>query len=245
MQTLVSMMGTQGEEHAVYQMLERHFAGLSRDEQGCHVIKKMLSRFTIEGLVMRFIEKIAESLQDLMTNQNGIIVVSHRLTQIKELITRVKAFPEKRHQILSFIESHFDELIQNAFGNYAIQHVIENYPLKECDKVLTRILARIAVYSNQKISSNVVEKCIMNTNEVTYQLSQEIKNRFIVMLSRDEVIVELMKNKFGNFVLEKALKTSSKSEHKMLMKAMSKNLDSVTSSGLRQKWQDYLYDYES
>lgn len=63
-------------------------------------------------------------------------------------------------------------------------------------------------------------------------------------LSRDEVIIELMRNKFGNFVLEKALKTSSKSEHKMLMKAMSKNLDGVTSSGLRQKWQDYLYDYE-
>lgn len=65
-----------------------------------------------------------------------------------------------------------------------------------------------------------------------------------MVLARDEVIVELMRNKFGNFVLEKALKASSKTEHKLLMKAMSKNLESVTSSGLKQKWQDYLYDYE-
>jgi len=64
------------------------------------------------------------------------------------------------------------------------------------------------------------------------------------VLSRDEVIVELMKNKFGNFVLEKALKTSSKSEHKQLMKAMSKNIESITNGGLKQKWQDYLYEYE-
>jgi hypothetical protein len=54
--------------------------------------------------------------------------------------------------------------MNNGYGNYAIQHAIENYPLKECEKILNRILTKVAGYSNQKISSNVVEKCIMNTN---------------------------------------------------------------------------------
>jgi hypothetical protein len=62
------------------------------------------------------------------------------------------------------LEKYFDELMNNGYGNYAIQHAIENYPLKECEKILNRILTKVAGYSNQKISSNVVEKCIMNTN---------------------------------------------------------------------------------
>lgn len=69
-------------------------------------------------------------------------------------------------------------------------------------------------------------------------------------MARDEVIVELMKNKFGNFVLEKALKTvpfhfiqSSKVEHKLLIKAMNKNIEQIANSGMKQKWLDYLYDY--
>jgi hypothetical protein len=53
-----------------------------------------------------------------------------------------------------------------------------------------------------------------------------------------------MSSKFGNFVLEKALKTSSKAEFKLLTKAMNKNLKDISSSGMKQKWQEYLYDYE-
>lgn len=33
------------------------------------------------------------------------------------------------------------------------------------------------------------------------QTTLEIKNNFIMVISRDDVIVELMKNKFGNFVI--------------------------------------------
>lgn len=159
------MVSTPSEEAAVYQMLERYFIGLSRDEQGCHIIKKMLLRLS-DARIASFLGKVCDSLLELATNQNGIIVVVVSEMQVKELITRMKPMADKRSQILNFLENHFDELIQNGFGNYAIQHVIEGYPLKECDKLLNRILSRVAAYSNQKISSNVVEKCIMNTNEV-------------------------------------------------------------------------------
>jgi len=74
------MMNSQNEENAIYQMLERHFVALSRDEQGCHVIKKMLWKFSNEAFVIRFLEKISESLHELATNQNGIIVVTKPLT---------------------------------------------------------------------------------------------------------------------------------------------------------------------
>ena len=60
-------------------MLERYFIGLSRDEQGCHIIKKMLLRLT-DTRVLSFLERISDSLLELATNQNGIIVVLPELS---------------------------------------------------------------------------------------------------------------------------------------------------------------------
>jgi len=45
------------------------------------------------------------------------------------------------------------------------------------------------------------------------------------------VIVELMKNKFGNFVLEKALLSSDREESKMIMDAIHRNIQYVPSIG--------------
>jgi hypothetical protein len=157
-QTLVSMMSSTSEESALYQMLEKH-------EQGTHIIKKMIPRLSDQKTLALF-DKLFSSLFELATNQFGIIVVLFYIIQVKELISRIKGLPDKRLAVLGFVDKSFDELIQNAFGNYAIQHVIETYPLKDCDKILSRILNRVGLYSSQKISSNVVEKCIMNTNEV-------------------------------------------------------------------------------
>lgn len=96
-----------------------------------------------------FLEKIQDNLFELVTNQYGIIVV-------KEIMTRIKNAGEKRQSILLFLEKYFDELMNNAYGNYAVQHALEIFPLKDCEKILNRILNKVAVYSNQKISSNVV-----------------------------------------------------------------------------------------
>lgn len=59
-------------------MLEKYFISLSRDEQGCHIIKKMLPRLS-DAKAVAFLEHITESLLDLSTHQNGIIVVRSHL----------------------------------------------------------------------------------------------------------------------------------------------------------------------
>lgn len=45
--------------------------------------------------------------------------------QLKDIITRFKGDQAKKKVILSLLDSKIDLIVQNPYGNYAIQHVID------------------------------------------------------------------------------------------------------------------------
>jgi len=58
------------------------------------------------------------------------------------------------------------EIVQDPFGNYAIQYALEFYGVNVCLNIINIIVANIVLLSNQKFASNVVEKCIESGSEV-------------------------------------------------------------------------------
>jgi hypothetical protein len=60
------------------------------------------------------------------------------------------------------------QLVQDPFGNYAIQHAFEVYGTVICRNLLLDIGKHILSLSMQKFSSNVVEKCIESADEVKF-----------------------------------------------------------------------------
>lgn len=58
------------------------------------------------------------------------------------------------------------EIVQNPFGNYAIQYALEAYGDSICEGIINEIVNNILSLSMQKYSSNVVEKCIEYSNFV-------------------------------------------------------------------------------
>lgn len=81
-------------------------------------------------------------------------------------MTKVEKITELKKEIINLIYTNFEELVQNPFGNYAIQHAFDVY-LKDCVKLFEKVVEKIIQYSNQKFSSNVVEKCISIGSAVT------------------------------------------------------------------------------
>ncbi len=65
-----------------------------------------------------------------------------------------------KENILSNLNSDCIEIVQDPFGNYAIQFAIEQYGVEDCFEIVQQILCNIVLLANQKFSSNVVEKCI-------------------------------------------------------------------------------------
>jgi len=58
------------------------------------------------------------------------------------------------------------EIVQNPFGNYVIQHILDEWGTEIATPIVDVIVKNIISLSMQKFSSNVVEKCFDNVNEV-------------------------------------------------------------------------------
>jgi len=58
------------------------------------------------------------------------------------------------------------EIVQNPFGNYVIQHILDEWGAEVANSIVEVILKNIISLSMQKFSSNVVEKCFDNVDEV-------------------------------------------------------------------------------
>ena len=73
------------------------------------------------------------------------------------------------------IQKNCLEIIQNPFGNYIIQHILEEWGSEVCKDVTKLIHQNIISLSMQKFSSNVVEKCIDLLDEVTVSVKLGVK----------------------------------------------------------------------
>ena len=71
-----------------------------------------------------------------------------------------------REQLIKKFEKDCIEIVQDPFGNYAIQYAIDTFGYDSCENIINEICVNILSLSMQKFSSNVVEKCIENCNDV-------------------------------------------------------------------------------
>ena len=83
-----------------------------------------------------------------------------------------------------------------------------------------------------KYSSNVVERCI-EKNEI-------ILKEYINEICSNGKIAEIMKNKYGNYVIQKALKLSINEDKKKLAEEVDKNIYKLNDRKLILKWKSIV-----
>ena len=69
--------------------------------------------------------------------------------------------------INALFSAHLLELAQNPYGNYAIQHALERWKLSGCMRIFDELLICFNKLSMHRYSSNVVEKFIMASDDVS------------------------------------------------------------------------------
>jgi pumilio RNA-binding family len=73
-----------------------------------------------------------------------------------------------RDNLIRNLENDSLEIVQDPYGNYAIQYAIEYYGISVCANLINTIVSNIVLLSNQKFASNVVEKCIESGSDVKF-----------------------------------------------------------------------------
>jgi len=107
--------------------------------------------------------------------------------------------------------------VQNPFGNYIIQHILDEWGAESAKGIINVIINNMISLSMQKFSSNVVEKCFDLVDMAT-------RKRMVKELFNAGKISSLLKNKYGNFVLQKAIQVMSKEEKKEIKEHLAKKV---------------------
>ena len=105
--------------------------------------------------------------------------------------------------ITNIIKENCLEISQDPYGNYVIQYLFEELDKKTISPIIDILVENISSLSVQKFSSNVSEKLI--------ELVDDYKKEIIFnKLFKEKVLLSLLNNKYGRFVLQKAVKIMQK-----------------------------------
>ena len=227
-QTIIEQVNTPQEKEIVFNALCNNLLKLSLDIYGTHVLERILTYFEY-NLVRPIITFILENFMTLACNPNGLCLVK----KIIILGYKKEIFPKIQNELIKNALT----LIQNPYGNYALQTALEHWELIDLKDIIKMFYNKNSIFASQKFSSNVIEKCI--------EKSEEFLNNFIEeLVSNQNTISILMTNTYGNYVMQTALKiTKNETNQKKIISAIEANLPKLTDKKLINKWRSIVSVY--
>ncbi|PRP87418.1 hypothetical protein PROFUN_00629 [Planoprotostelium fungivorum] len=150
-------------------------------------------------------DAVCECMDDVGRDRVGCVIVKRCVDHATD-----NQMAELFRQISNTVLS----LVQDPFGNYVVQHILEKHPVSDRSQVLiSRLLGSITELCVQKFSSNVVEKCLKMSNA-------DNKHAFLVELTQSEMLSQLLGDRFANFVIQTALDVAEPEDRQELVKAI-------------------------
>ena len=229
-QCIIENLNSDEEILIVINSLKKSLIKLSFDVYGAHVIEKLVTHFYNKSYLENILNFISDNFLYLSCNSNGLCIIK------KIILIEYKFKGERFNKIKNILNQNALDLIQNPYGNYALQTVIDNWSLNDIKNIYCNFYDKCLIFSIQKVSSNVIEKCI--------QKSIEFRNKFInEILSNDNSICILLKNNYGNYVLQSTLRVCEKENKVILISLIKKNLVLINEKKLISKWRKFISSF--
>jgi hypothetical protein len=195
---------------------------IGTNQYGTRVIQDLIDFLNTDKAFMNFINIIIPHVKLLITDLNGshiiyklILTKNKRIKIIEDIICmQVKDIAITRKGC-SFLKKYFEfeeekdlikikqcilqnlkDIITDQYGNYVIQSILTKEGSSIVKDFINEINKNIVYYSNNKFSSNAVEKCFENENLKNIVLDQFIKK---------DIFEKIISDKFGNYVVQKAI----------------------------------------
>ena len=213
LQALLGEISSFEEEQKILNCIKNFELEMAFDKNATHVLQKIVLLFP-ENHRIFLNDIILNNLVNLSLDSNGICLV--------KIFIKTNKLISNKKRINDIIINNFLKIAQNPFGNYGIQFLFDIWDIYDLKEIIEKILENIYELSLQQFSSNVIEKAIEFVDE-----ENRIKIIRKLCFSTNFILL-LIKNKFGKFVLNKAIKymkLDMKNELKIyLNNDMNKNL---------------------
>ena len=227
-QNIIEELGSKNEKNIFYLGIKNYIDNLAYNIYGARILEKILAYFEDE-FKKEIIEYICENFLELAYNNNGICLVKKILlmTHKKDLHIKLK----------KLVFDNALNLIVHQYGNYAIQIIIENWDETDLKEILEIYENKYIFLSNQKFSSNVMERIL--------EKSEKNLENYINEISKGYNLNELLKNKYGNFVIKKAYDLANGNLKKKLGESINENLKLLDNTKIVNKWKGKLIQNNS
>lgn len=186
--------------------LSNYFAKCIEDQNGNHVIQKLIERLH-PGEKSGIYDVVLANIFDLSIHQYGCRVIQKLFNQCDE---------EQKERLLEEIYKNVIELCQDQYGNYVIQYVLEKQKGIDVQQIYDDLKGRIFEMSIHKFASNVIEKAL---SYGTVEQRSAIINEII---SKDDLVhdslLSMVKDKFGNYVVQKMIEYSDQKTKENIIK---------------------------
>ena len=220
-QTIIEHLNTKIEKMIVISAIKDRFEELIYDPFGCHVLEKLLICFEDE-YVMFIYSYIFDKFLYLANNNNGICIIK-----------KILAFTNKKNlheKLKSIVIENALYLIQQSYGNFVIQIIIESW--NDYKDIIILFKGHFFKLSLEKYASNVIERCI--------EKDEEILNDYIDEIINSNCIYEVMKSNYGNYVIQKAIKLAKGENKNKFVFTAAKEINKLNDNKLILKWKSIL-----
>ena len=218
-QGIIEKLGSKNEKKIIYLGIRDSIETFCYNVYGIHIIEKILSYFEDE-FTKEIIDFVYNNFMNLACHINGVCIAKKLL-----LMTHKRELHQK---IKKIIIQNSDNLIIHQYGNYIIQTIVENWEDKDLEEIIDLYKNKYIYLSQQKYSSNVIER-IIEKNEQNLEF-------YVNEILASNNLYEVMKNIYGNYVIQKALKLSSDKTKEKLIKNIMKNIHKFDDNKIVNKW---------
>ena len=182
-----------------------------------------------QEMIMR---EIIVDLNNICGNANGLHVVKKLIS-----LSLKPEYEKYKGDIVKVIVANSIEMAQNPYGNYALQIVMDCYSLDKSQGIIESIKGKMAHLSVTKYSSNVVERCMEKAGE-------KLRAELISELVHADNFVGLMKNNFGNYVIQKALLLATPALKEELGLKLQEGVSFLSNKKLKANWNRVIDNFD-
>ena len=211
------------------------------------------------NLLLLFKNALSKIMDKLIDNLNGSFVIMHYAATIKdnemiydflnsnivEIATNSYSCSalqklidlgtnKQKQQLLINLINNTDNLVGNQCGLYVLQFIMNKNNYYINDTILDKIINKIIFLSKRKYSSNVIEKCLETC-------SPEKVNELINIYNNETIIRDLIKDIFGNYVIQKLLIVCTNDEiRKQILRYIAMEFNNLKNLSFGQKLMNKL-----
>merc|ERR1719330_437667 len=174
------------------QSLAPHIATVACHKQGSFSIQAMMDTLRTQTQIQMLVEALSNHVMQIILNCSGHYVILRFLSKFGYPYTRfvhralvghcyefstdhyglrvmkaaVDAGPHSQlTNVFNCIVKHTNTLVENQYGNYIVQHLLDVCPPSITNTIKEKMHGKFVRYSKQKFSSNVVEKCLRQSDK--------------------------------------------------------------------------------